>query len=156
MFDYLDYKNKIPLEKCLIEIPRINPLSINYEKFWIHEMKQKQIEGHWVEHENEWKWIPGVIVQYCNLFKIERKSTTGGAKGKVIDKPDLRDIEWIKGYVYSVARGFSGFANDDQYTCHRILKDPNYEELIHFLPKNVWRSLYNKAGKIKEYIEGLD
>jgi len=118
-------------------------------------MKRKQIEGHWVEHENEWKWIPGVIVQYCNLFKIERKSTTGGAKGKVIDKPDLRDIEWIKGYVYSVARGFSGFADDDQYTCHRIFKTEGYEELMQFLPRNVWESLYSKSGKLKEYIDAL-
>lgn len=156
MFDYLDYKNKIPLEKCLIDIPKINPLSMNYEKFWIHEVKRKQIEGHWVEHNKEYKWIPGVIVQYCNLFKIERKSTTGSAKGKVIDKPDLRDIEWIKGYVYSVARGFSGFSDDDEYTCHRVMLSEDVETLIQFLPKNVWASLYNKSGKLKKYKNALE
>lgn len=156
MFDYLDYKNKIPLEKCLIDIPKLNPLSVSYSNFWIQLMKRKQIEGHWVEHNNEWKWIPGVIVQYCNLFKIERKSETGTAKGKVIDKPDLRDIEWIKGYVYSVARGFSGFKNDDEYTCHRIMNNPDRDELVHFLPKTIWESLYNKSGQFKKYKNALE
>lgn len=155
MFDYLDYKNKIPLDKCKIEIPKLNPLSLSYPKFWIHTMKKKQIEGHWVEHNSEWKWIPGVIIQYCNLWKIERKKEDGTAKGKVIGKPDLRDIEWIKGYVYSVARGFSGFKDDDEYTCHRVMLSEDRDTLIQFLPKKIKDSLYNKKGELKEYKDAL-
>lgn len=155
MFDYLDYKNKIPLDKCKVDIPKLNPLSMSYSKFWIQTMKKKQIEGHWVEHNKEWKWIPGVIIQYCNLWKIERKKEDGTAKGKVIGKPDLRDIEWIKGYVYSVARGFSGFKDDDEYTCLRLMQSEDRDVLIQFLPKKVWASLYNKQGQLKKYKEAL-
>lgn len=155
-FNYLEYKNKIPLDKCSVSIPTINPLSMNYEKFWIHTMKRKQIEGHWVEHENEWKWIPGPVFHYCNLGRIERKSSSGGAKGKVIGKPDLRDIEWIKGYIHAAARGFSGFKDDDAYSSHRILLNEDREDLIPFLPKKTRETLYNKEGELKEYVDPLE
>lgn len=155
-FNYLDYKNKIPLDKCLIEIPKINPLSINYEKFWIHTMKRKQIEGHWVEHNKEYKWIPGTIFHYCNLGRIERKSKSAGSKGKVIGTPDLRDLEWIKGYIHAVARGFSGFENDTKYSCHRILIHPDRDELINYLPTKIRESLYTVDRDLKEYREPVE
>lgn len=156
MFDYLGYKNKIPLEKCLIEIPRLNPLSVNYEKFWIHTVKRKQIEGHWVEHEGMWKWLPGPIFQYVNLWNIEMKKKEGSSKGKVIGRPRLRDIEWIKGYVHAVARGFSGFREDDEYSCHRILIDPDIEEILPYQSNILKRSLYNSSGQLKKYKDALE
>lgn len=155
MFNYLDYKNKIPLDKCVIDIPKINPLSINYEKFWINTVKRKVIEGHWVEHNKEYKWLPGPVFYYCNLGRIERKSKSAGSKGKVIGKPDLRDLEWIKGYIHAVARGFSGFENDDRYSCHRILIHPDRDELIDYLPTKVKNTLYTVDGDLKEYKEPL-
>jgi hypothetical protein len=155
MFDYLDYKNKIPLHKCSIEIPRINPLSVMYEKFWIHTVKRKQIEGHWVEHEGMHKWLPGPIFQYINLWNIEMKKKNGASKGKIIGKPRLRDVEWIKGYVHAVARGFSGFKDDDVYSCHRILIDPEIEEKLPYLDSIIRSSLYNSKGELKKYKEPL-
>src|SRR5690606_24067435 len=150
-FDYLNYKNKIPLDKCLVEIPSYNPLSIKYQNFWIHTIKRKQIEGHWVEHNNEWKWIPGPVFQYVNLWRIEMKKKEGGAKGKVIGKPNLRDLEWIKGYVHAVSRGFSGFKDDDEYSCHRILINPDRDQILFTLPKQVKDTLYNSKGEFKKY-----
>ena len=148
MFDYLDYKNKIPLDKCLIDIPRINPLSVNYERFWIQTVKRKQIEGHWVEHNQEWKWLPGTIFQYINLWNIERKKADSSAKGKIIGKPNLRDIEWIKGYVHAVARGFSGFKDDDEYSCHRILINHDKDELIDYLSTRTKESILKLDGTL--------
>lgn len=155
MFDYLDYKNKIPLDKCLIDIPRINPLSVNYERFWIQTVKRKQIEGHWVEHNQEWKWLPGTIFQYINLWNIERKKADSSAKGKIIGKPNLRDIEWIKGYVHAVARGFSGFKDDDEYSCHRILINPDKDELIDYLSTRTKESILKLDGTLKTYKPAL-
>lgn len=156
LFDYLNYKNKIPLDKFVIPIPKINPLSSNYEKFWFHTMKRKQIEGHWVEHNNEWKWLPGAIFQYVNLWTIELKQREGTSKGKVLGKPRLRDLEWIKGYVHAVARGFSGFKDDDVYTCHRILLDPDMETLLPYLNTKTRSSLYNSKGELKQYKPALE
>lgn len=156
MFDYLDYKNRIPLDKCLIDIPRINPLSVNYERFWYHTVKRKQIEGFWVEHNKEHKWIPGVIFQYVNLWNIEMKKKGGSSKGKVIGRPRLRDIEWIKGYVHSVARGFSGFQDDEEYSCHKVLINPDRDEILPYLDEHIKKSIYKANGELKQYRESLE
>jgi len=156
MFDYLNYKNKIPLEKCVINIPRLNPLSSQYEKFWIHNIKRKQIEGMWVEHNSEWKWIPGSIFQYVNLWHIEMKKTGSTSKGKVIGKPRLRDLEWIKGYVHTVARGFSGFQDDENYSCNRILISEDRDFIVELKPEKFQKSLYKPNGEYKEYVPALE
>src|SRR5882757_11436243 len=109
MFDYLDYKNKIPIKECLVELPRINPLSVNYERFWFNTIKRKQIEGHWVNYKGDFQWMPGPVFQYVNLWSIEMKKASGASKGKVVGRPRLRDLEWIKGFIHAIARGFSGF-----------------------------------------------
>lgn len=155
MFDYLDYKNKIPLEKCLIEIPRINPMSVNYERFWYHTIKRKQIEGSWVEHEGDFQWLPGTIFQYVNMWNIEMKKKTGTSKGKVIGRPRLRDLEWIKGYVHATARGFSGFINDTEISCHRILINPEMDELLEYMDDSVKATIYKPDGSLKEYKDAL-
>lgn len=156
LFDYLGYKNNIPLDKFTITLPRINPLSTNYERFWIHTVKRKQIEGHWVEHEGLHKWMPGILFQYVNLWSIEMKKKDSSSKGKVIGKPRLRDIEWIKGFVHSAARGFSGFKDDDVFSCHRILIDPEMEELLPYLSTKTRNSLYNSKGELKQYKSALE
>ena len=50
MFDYLDYKNRIPLDKCTRgKIPKLNPYSQKYKNYW-KQAKRDIIEGYWVEH----------------------------------------------------------------------------------------------------------
>lgn len=174
MFDYLDYKNRIPLEDCLIEIPQLHPLSVKYEAFWIQTVKRKLIEGHWVsftEIEGElnksgdgsfyekteelWKWMPGPIFQYVNLWNIEMGEAEAGAQPE-IGRPRLRDIEWIKGYVHSWALGFSGFKDDDEYTCNALLDSPDFEQKINSkFYRKVKPTLYNKKGELKKYLPVL-
>jgi hypothetical protein len=159
MFDYLDYKNLIPLDKCLIDLPNYNPLSIKYENFWIQTVKRKVIEGHWVSHEIEgvekWKWIPGPIFQYVNLWSISMGDAEAGSTPS-IGRPRLRDIEWIKGYVHAWALGFSGFKDDEEYTCNRILEDPKFEEKINQkFYKRIKASVYNSKGELKKYMDPL-
>jgi hypothetical protein len=156
MFDYLDYKNVIPLNKCVVDIPKLHPDSNAYEKFWIQIMKRKQIEGHWVEHEGNHQWMPGSIFQYVNLWTIELKKREGTSKGKVLGRPRLRDLEWIKGFVHAVARGFSGFKDDAQYSCHRMLINPEKDDLIPYLSSKARTSLYKPDGTLKEYKDALE
>ena len=169
MFDYLDYKNRIPLENCLVDTSvRINPLSVKYEKFWIDVIKRKLIEGHWVSHTIEvfpnekkepeviWKWMPGPIFQYVNLWSIEMGEAEAGSTPE-IGKPRLRDIEWIKGYVHAWAMGFSGFEGDDECTCHRILEDPDFEDKIDRpYYRKIKPTVYKKNGELKEYLHPLE
>lgn len=156
MFDYLDYKNRIPLDKCTMgKIPKLNPYSPKYKIFW-KEAKRKIVEGYWVEHEGEHKWIPPVLALYNNFWTIELSVKGAKSQNKVKGRPRLRDIEWIKGYVWAVARGFSGFTNDLHVSCNRILIDEHRDEFIEYAEPHVKESLYKPNGELKEYMPALE
>lgn len=156
MFDYLDYKNRIPLEKCVLKMPTSNPASSKYEKDWIYNVKRKQIEGMWVSHKGDYKWIPGPIVQYTSMWTISMSEKGTKSKGKTLGRPRLRDIEWIKGYIHAVARGFSGFNNDDEYSCHRALLSLGTEEEEDILYGLDLDTLKNSKGEFKKYKPALE
>lgn len=155
MFDYLDYKNRIPLDKCTRgKIPKLNPYSQKYKNYW-KQAKRDIIEGYWVEHNGEYKWLPPVLALYNNFWTIEMSHKGSKSQNKTKGTPRLRDIEWIKGFVWAVARGFSGFENDDTYSCNRILISDNRDELISYAPDHVLKSIHNSKGEIKRYKEAL-
>jgi len=156
MFDYLDYKNKIPLSKVLVgKIPNLNPYSIKYKNFW-RECKRKIIEGYWVNHEGNYQWVPPMLALYNNFWTIEMKQKGSKSQNKSKGTPRFRDIEWIKGFVWAAARGFSGFEKDTEYSCNRVLIDPEREEAILFLEDYVKESLYKPNGHLKEYVPALE
>ena len=73
------------------------------------------MEGVWYEGI----YMPGIIFSYITFGKIlvSRDKNLGGSKK--IGSPWLRDLEWMKGYIYLEARGFSGFSEDSTFTCYR-------------------------------------
>jgi len=88
------------------------PLSVKYKPYWA-EIKRRCMEGFW----HDGKWMPGPLYFYVNICKI-RIDKKGGGTTKIIGRPFLRDLEWEKAYVLMEARGFSGFAEDEDYTCY--------------------------------------
>ena len=156
MFDYLDYKNKIPLNKCIVEIPKnLHPEHSSYRKFWIHNMFRKIVEGFWVNHNKEYKWIPGPLVLYTSLWSISMKKKGVKSSGKNLARPRLRDLEWIKGYIHAAARGFSGFKNDDEFSCHRALIEAE-EDDFQYMEDYVLESITRKDGSRKTYKPALE
>ena len=156
MFDYLNYKNKIPLNKCVIEIPKkLNPAEAEYTRFWIHKMFRKVVEGNWVEHNGEHKWIPGPLILYTSLWNIKMKVKGVKSAGKSLGRPRLRDLEWIKGYIHATARGFSGFDKDEKYSCHRFLIDKNPDDLELLEPFQI-DSFTKNNGDYKIYKPALE
>lgn len=156
MFDYLDYKNKIPLEKCTMgKISKLNPYSIKYKQYW-KESKRKIVEGYWVSHEGEFKWIPPVLALYNNFWTIEMSLKGARSQNKVKGRPRLRDIEWIKGYVWAAARGFSGFLGDTEISCNRILIDENRDEFLEYAEPHILETLYKPNGELKDYVPALE
>lgn len=103
-----------------IEIPTLNPLSLDYKTFWKEERK-RCIEGYWVSG----KFMPGPVYQYINHWKIELNKSKN-SKQKSLANPFLRDLEWEKGRLFMEARGFSGFEFDTQYTCNLEYIDTLY------------------------------
>jgi hypothetical protein len=102
-------------EAFKIKIEKFNPYSKDYVEFWKF-VKRCCIEGYWVGG----KFMPPFLFFYTNLWHIElMKMNKDGtmSNNRTIGKPDLRDIEWEKAYVYLEAKGFSGFSEDKKYHC---------------------------------------
>jgi len=139
----------IPNSKFIVgDIPEFNPVSQYYERLtWWKEQKRRCIEGYWVDG----KWCPGVLYFYINFWNIEVEAREGSL-GKVIGTPWFRDLEWDKGYVMVEARGFSGFTNDDEYTCNiAVLKkeELHNDGLLDLYIKNGY---VRKQDLSKEYV----
>lgn len=129
----------------LKEIPRFNPISQHFERlsYW-KEQKRNCIEGYW----NDGIWMPGILYFYVNFASILVASST--SSGKKLGRPWLRDLEWDKAYVYTEARGFSGFSNDLTYTCNRALMPGLKEQLI----EDGLMEIFINSGYVRE--EDLD
>lgn len=157
-FDYLDYKNKIPLHKVVLgKIPKISPYSVKYKNYW-RECKRKIIEGYWVSHEGDYQWVPPVLALYNNFWTIEMSREGSKSQNKIKGTPRLRDIEWIKGFVWAVARGFSGFELEDRYSSNRLLllEEEELNDYLEYAEPHILESIYNSKGELKEYIPALE
>lgn len=140
------------------EVPNFHPIAEMYEsdEYW-REQKRRCIEGYWVGG----KWMPPELYYYINFHNIMFED--GVYKG--LGLPWLRDIDWERAYMYTEACGFSGFEHDDEYTCHRYIRDnvPD-EDIIKFctiggtmeVDKNYLNNFYNKQGQKKKYIEARE
>lgn len=130
------------------EIEVHHPLSIKYKSYW-KEMKRRTMEGYWFEG----KWMPGVLYQYVNFSRI-RVNKDKYSKTKIVSRPALRDLEWEKAYVFTEARGFSGFADDDVYTCYTPIA--NYDKLDEYEKADVDERMSpyarKKDGTLKKFI----
>ena len=157
------YKNKIPVEKVKVAMkpPEMNPLGSAYRKWWKIE-KRRCIEGFWVSHLGDYKFVSGPLYFYVNFWRILLTPKNSKNKGKRIGIPFLRDLEWVRSFVYEEARGFSGFDDDEEYTCHSILKDidpekepQEFEEALmeYGSPALIKRSIINSEGEFKKYVD---
>lgn len=149
-------------------IPSYHPDSMKFTSFW-RTQRKRIFEGCWIPDTKEididlsieldysnlekkitdnWRWIPPVLYFYINygtiLHKAENAPRTA-PKQKIT--PYLSDFELAFAYNWSEARGFSGFEDDEIYTCNNDVPD--------FLTGKILtphRSCYNKNGDIKKYI----
>ena len=100
----------------LPEIPAYHPVAdrYDYRDFW-KQQKRRIVEGHW----EAGKWIPGPLYYYINFHNIliEDPKTLAQRPGT----PWLRDIDWELFLYYEECRGFSGFEDDEHFTCSRFL-----------------------------------
>jgi len=122
----------------------MNPYSREYKEFWKGE-KKKCVDGVWMEG----KYMPGILYFFVNFWTIElNKNPT--SKVKTLGQPFLRDLEWERAYYTIEARGFSGFMDDPDVTCHRGATADYSEDEWNVLPK----SCYKEDGKtLKRFVE---
>jgi hypothetical protein len=149
--DYIDegkHQKFVSRKHFIHEIEVHHPLSIKYKTYW-REMKRRTMEGYWFEG----KWMPGVLYEYVNFSRI-RVNKDKYSKTKIVSRPALRDLEWEKAYVFTEARGFSGFADDEVYTCYTPVK--NYDKLDEYEKADVDERMSpyarKKDGTLKKYV----
>ncbi len=124
------------------KIEKFNPLTEDYKNYW-KSVKRKCIEGYWIGNT----YIPGTIYFYRNIWNI--KLNKDNSKSKTIGNPHVRDIEWLRAYLYMEARGFSGFELDTEYHCnHYILQQQllkNTNDTRKFMtPENYLNRVFDK------------
>lgn len=155
----------------IFDHPELHPESAAFIKYW-KEQKKRCIEGFWgndsADDTEKWRYMSGPLYFYTNMWTIKMQDKY--QKSEYYTRPLLRDNEWIVFNAILAAQGFSGFDDDEQYTCHRLVKkflDQEQEKrdkngsLIK-LSKLEERELsesnnvLKKDGNYKEYIEAYE
>ncbi len=142
--------------------PKYHPDTKQYSIYWENQEK-KCLEGVWgfdgnsndVQEKQGYRYMPGFLYYYVNICKIIDEDEKGNST--TIINPLLRDVEWLFSYGWLTCRGFSGFADDPDYTSFRLVeKVEKKQKLSHKearLLKKVGNAIHKEDGSYKEYIE---
>jgi hypothetical protein len=122
-----------------------HPASIAYKNYWT-DIKKTCVEGKWISG----RWMPGKLFSYVNTATILLNKAN--SKVKFYGRPKLRDIEWAFFPLWEEARGFSGFEEDEEYSCHRILTEELDEQEL----KDYYPQLLKADGTPKKYVRARD
>ena len=146
------------------EVPTLHPKSLAYSKFW-KTHRRRCVEGLWsvddadvsinvdaeltdssLEHVGNWRFMPSNLYFYVNFGTILHKPEDApkSAPKKAI-RPLLRDIDWELFYNWIEARGFSGFKDDQTYSCNRDLDNKDFDGKYD-------STCYNDKGELKQYV----
>ena len=136
--------------------PQYHPETTKYDQYWSNEEK-KCIEGIWGDDFKDGKggkrFCPGALYYYVNYCVIEDELQSEN-RSEVIN-PQLRDIEWVFFYNWIIARGFSGFDQDPNYTSNLLVK--KIEDGVELSPKDkirlkTFKHIYKADGTLKKYV----
>lgn len=141
-------------DQFITKIPDYHPDDPRYRVFWSREIK-RCLEGRWGKMFGGYRYMRGTTYFYANYVFIEE---TDKQKRTSYIKPNIDDLEWEISYYVGVARGFSGFAKDEEVTCLAPVKDyldgTSFFE-IDYLKKH-YPSAFNKKGILKRYVDPHD
>ncbi len=133
----------------VFDIQTFHPNDPRWRNYW-YEQKRRIIEGHWGEDFGKYRYMPANLyftVNHGTIVDTDEKENT-----RRVIRPLLWDIMWEYAYQSLVAKGFSGFKEDDKYTC---------DERIFKFNKNKHKSesyldLFSTNGKFKEYLSPVE
>ena len=144
----------------VVEHPVYHPLTDEYRRYWL-EQASYCIYGRWCETLEDgvigYRWMPPNLYFYVNMWQIIDESEFGE---EVYIRPRLRDLEFYVFYASVICEGFSGFEDDEEYTCHELIGKiqrgeelKNYEKIL--LEKYEDR-LRKSNGEFKQYVEPME
>ena len=142
--------------------PVLHPDTTQYMRYW-EEQEKYCIEGKWIldndaQNLGGWRYLPGNLYFYCNFCIIKDEDDSGNTVA--IIKPLLRDVEWMLSYAWLEARGFSGFEDDEEFTCNKMVKkleeggELNNKEKINLNKQGKY--LFKPDGTYKTFVPAKD
>lgn len=142
------------------EHPIYHPDTKDYLDYW-EDIERKCIEGLWGLDSDGinggYRYMPPQLFYYTTCCVIEQEDEISNSI--LINKPLLRDVEWLFFYAWFICRGFSGFEDDDEYTCNFLIgKLQNGEELSTKDKLRIikFQHVFKKDGTYKTYIDPLE
>ena len=145
-FKWLNVQNTKDNFLTQFQFQEYHPEDPQYGVHW-RGLKQKCVNGVWFKDGNKWRYGPGRL-GFMGMFCMFEE---WDGKVRVHGKPTIRDLEWHFGYLTLEGDGFSGFSEDDNVTCDRLVLTLKYEDLD--ITKRNHLALINKNGKFKEFVE---
>lgn len=124
-----------------------HPDDPRYKKLWL-ELFERCVNGIWFPQFEGMRYTPGIIGFMGVFFRFEDWKN----KQRIITVPKIRDLEWHEFYYNMEAKGFSGFANDNEFTSDKAVFEASNKH-HGLLPEDQWLHLFKENGKFKEYIE---
>jgi hypothetical protein len=126
----------------------LNPKSFSYKRYWNNFLKGC-LEGRWVDDNGTWVYMMPKLFFYTNYVMISDEK-----RERIY--PRLMDNTWIMFTYFLCCEGFSGFEDDDKYTCNKYVgKLQNGEKLQPYELRKLENSsnVKNKNGEYKKYID---
>jgi len=165
-----DYNNLPAVKLFMYDIKNINnfyhrnhpynlhPNSDKFEEYW-SKFEERSVEGLWVKDEETWVYMMPKLFFYINYVVINDKAQ----KPNRFIKPKLTVVEWIVFSYIMCVDGFSGFSEDDKYTCHNTVRKLQFNKytkseedrlyISDYEIEKIPQSVYDKKGNLKEYID---
>jgi hypothetical protein len=142
--------------------PNLHPSSSAYEVYWTEELT-RLIYGYWGKEETKqgirYRFIPPQLYYFINYHTM----MVTVKKQRIKSKPFLWDINYTIMNLWFIARGFSGFKDDPNYTSNytvylkeQKLKYPNNADIPLHLLETLTEDCYKENGTLKEYIDPLE
>lgn len=133
----------------LKKIPVLHPDTTKHTTLW-REYSRRCVEGFWGKDFGKYRFMPPKLYFYCNFYTMSHTIEKGKPPEKI--RPILRDLEWEVFYMFFVAKGFSGFSEDEEYTCNNDILEYRKNKMS---LSQIDDSCFNSKGELKEYIEPL-
>ena len=131
---------------------QLNPESLRYSDYW-DKFEKKCIEGEWINDEGTWVFMMPKLFYYINCVTIIGNVSGDETKRREI-QPDLSSLEWILSSYGMLIDGFSGFEDDDEYTCNNLVYTLSKGiDLDEYDVKKLDKGCYNNKGELKVYVD---
>ena len=127
----------------------LNPRTTAYKRYWGDEFLRPCIEGKWVLDNDTWVFMYPVLFFYVNYTVIPDEDRN-------IINPRLRDNEWIMGTYDFCCMGFSGFEDDEEFTCNFLVDKVEKNIKLQSYEKKALlddKSVYKADGSYKKFID---